>query len=246
MASIPQAAHIILQTLEPVNGKTLTLEVPAGEGSPTVTDGYGGWEVVNRPFRTGLTVWRGFSPIILSVPLLFEGFDEGKSLEGDIEVLELMAGRGRDGGPVRPPPVLRLHSGSIFTDRDSGLIPANYRTLTDSSIVWVINDIDWDDSPLRNSSGNRIRQACTVTLMQFVGPEKLAIPAAKGKTGTTGVKTIRVKQGDTLRSLAKKYLGDSDRWTEIKRTNNLKSSKLKVGQTLKIKVPVASINRPKG
>lgn len=236
MADIPQAAHIIFQTLNPVRreadstkrirvkegdnlrklakehlgdadrwndikrlndlktskvevgqrlvvpvsaSKRLTLEVPMGDGSPTVIDGYGGWEVVSRPFRTGLTVWKGFSPIVMTVPLLFENFDEGTSLEDDIELLELMAGRGRNGGPLRPPPVLRLHSGSVYTTRDSGLIPANYRTLTDDSIVWVINDIEWDGSPIRNSVGNRIRQACTVTLMQFVGPEALDFPDAR-------------------------------------------------------------------
>lgn len=46
--------------------------------------------------------------------------------------------------------------------------------------------------------------------------------------------TYRVKEGDTLWAISKKYLGDGARYPEIKSLNNLKDDLIKVGQKLMI------------
>ena len=46
--------------------------------------------------------------------------------------------------------------------------------------------------------------------------------------------TYRVKKGDTLWAISKKYLGDGARFPEIKSLNNLKDDLIKVGQKLMI------------
>lgn len=53
-----------------------------------------------------------------------------------------------------------------------------------------------------------------------------------GSTATT--KTHTVVKGDTLWQIAKKYLGNGARYTEIKKLNGLTSDVIKVGQVLKI------------
>lgn len=44
----------------------------------------------------------------------------------------------------------------------------------------------------------------------------------------------QVKKGDTLWSIAQKYLGNGNRYVDIKNTNNLQNDTIYVGQTLKI------------
>ena len=48
-------------------------------------------------------------------------------------------------------------------------------------------------------------------------------------------KTHKVVKGDTLSKIAKKYLGDSSRYTEIKKLNKIANpNSLKVGQIIKL------------
>ena len=47
--------------------------------------------------------------------------------------------------------------------------------------------------------------------------------------------TVTVQKGDTLWSLARKYLGFGTKWKEIMTYNNLQNSTIKVGQVLRIK-----------
>lgn len=50
------------------------------------------------------------------------------------------------------------------------------------------------------------------------------------------MKEYTVKRGDTLWSIAKKYLGDGARYKEIRELNNLKSDVIYVGQVIQIPV----------
>lgn len=75
-----------------------------GDGGARITDGFGGWEIVPRPRKTGMTLWTGFQPITLEIPLIFHTksreYDEGKELENDCATLAQLAGRGE---PVAVP-----------------------------------------------------------------------------------------------------------------------------------------------
>lgn len=49
-----------------------------------------------------------------------------------------------------------------------------------------------------------------------------------------GVKTYTVKQGDTLWTIAQKHLGDGSQYEKIKKASNLTTTKINVGQILRI------------
>ena len=74
------------------------VRVLIGDGGVRITDGFGGWEVVARPRKTAMTLWQGFQPITLVIPLWFRTesreWDDGKRIEGDCIALGMMAGRG--------------------------------------------------------------------------------------------------------------------------------------------------------
>jgi hypothetical protein len=149
-----------------------SFSVLAGDRAPRIVGGYAKLSTVDRPDRVGLTKFDGYDPITMEVPIRFEappGSREGVDIEDDIQLLEWMAGRGvGEGAGVGPPPVIRL-STTDASGRVVPLIPANYQfsKQNPSAPLWRIqNPIDWDDEPLRNGGGNRIRQLATVTLYQ--------------------------------------------------------------------------------
>lgn len=201
----------------------LTVDVMVS-GPFTQAGGSGGWEVVARPFRTGFTDWVGRDPLTLTVPLLFDGFATSTSVEKAIITLERMAIPHGDDDP----PTLRA----------TGPIPHREKN-------WVINGIDWGE-PIyhRDTTENvayRVRQACTITLLELVEDDRLERLAKRaGKGGSRGKKKPRepytVKKGDTLMSIAAAKLGAAKRWKEIKRMNpGIRDPKrLKVGQKIKL------------
>lgn len=146
--------------------------VLAGDSAPQIVDGYANYETVDRPGRVGLTVFSGYNPITMEVPIVFEGVRDGRGvdIERDIRLLERMAGRGNfPGTAVGPPPVVR-----VSTTNGQGqvvpLIASNYQwsLQNPSAPLWRVAAIDWDPDPLRNRAGNRIRQRASVTLQQHV------------------------------------------------------------------------------
>src|ERR1039458_7403555 len=93
-----------------------TVEALAGEGAPTVTDGWPEWLTIPRPQRLGMTVLQSYRPIRLSIPVRFEAILESEQttplgkpydIEREIQKLEWMGGRGRPGeghGDPHPKP----------------------------------------------------------------------------------------------------------------------------------------------
>ena len=73
-----------------------------------------------------------------------------------------------------------------------------------------------------------------------VAGEKTPLGVEPGKKTETAAKPVAaageytVKAGDTLGKIANEQLGSLNRWTEIKKLNNLTSNNLKVGQVLKL------------
>jgi hypothetical protein len=181
-----------------VNGKGAEeeqfVQVLAGLGAPTVTGGWADWVEIERPQRVSLTVLRGYPPVRLTIPVLFEALldTEGRmNVEREIQKLEWMAGRGRPlGTHPQPGGVWAGTPGhdalgdspliEIFTTDSHGkevpLIPVQFQ-----SLQYVMTDIAYDTgavgsslnpslaSPLRDAGGARLRQSATVTLLQHVG-----------------------------------------------------------------------------
>lgn len=187
-----------------------TFKVLAGDNPPTIIDGYATWDVVDRSQRTGLTVFKGYPPIKMSVPIRFEAYLSGTMLDGepyngaqverDITLLERMAGRGAFvGAAVGPPPVLvvstRNEDGGAFP-----LIPYNYQVNAQNKTppTWVITGLTWDDGALRDDNGLRIRQLATVELTQFVGAPILRASATDRHNAKTITATRAIRHGNTV------------------------------------------------
>lgn len=199
-------------------GPRLRVRVLPGDGHPQVSDGYGGFETVTRPFRIGLTRWTGFNPIAVDIPILFDAFRAGDSVEDDIKRLERMAGR--DTGLAREPFELRIRSpGRLVPHQDA--------------CTWVITSIDWGDAVTR-TDGKRMRQAATVSVLQLVEDAREVNRSAARRRAEEKKKRHHprkhvVKKGETLQKIARKVLGDESRWHEIRTLNHIADPR-KVGK----------------
>jgi len=160
----------------------LAFNVLAGDEGPRVTAGYGKITTVDRSERTGLSIFTGYDPAKLELPLRFENLDpsedvfshaDGFDVERRIALLERMAGRGQfAGAAVGQPSVVRVSTTGNRDDDIVPLIPLAFQRYSDNpnGPVWWISDIDWGSDALRNHRGERIRQLATVSLTQFVAP----------------------------------------------------------------------------
>jgi hypothetical protein len=168
-------------------------------GRPTVTGGGAKWNVIDRPQRAGLTVFGGYDPLQLSVPILFDSFIDGTSVENDIDLLWKMWGRGvrsANASASKAAPVIEV---------DGDLLPKMIRVSVDnpSPPNWVITGIDEDSSSaVHNSATHVVRLAATVTLEQFVTTSALASLAPTSASART--KTNVYPVGDTMRNVATK------------------------------------------
>lgn len=153
----------------------LSFDALAGDSPPRIIAGYAKFDTVDRPQREGLTVFKGYDPVQMEIPLRFEnvrGGGGGLGIESDCALLERMAGRGNfEGAGIGGPPVIRVSTTNSRGDVVP-LIPRGYQwsPQNPSAPLWRITGIDWDnsvsDGVLRNSAGNRIRQKVTVTLQK--------------------------------------------------------------------------------
>lgn len=214
--------------LEADDNPSLTLLCELGDAFPTITQGYGGWDEVDRPHNISLTTWRGFKPMGIDLPLMLDQLALGTSVETAIDVLEALAGRGRlrsgrttGSGAYAQPPTLIVHT--------AGVMPYDAKSFSD--IRWVINALDWDEEQtITNEAGNRVRAPVTVSLLQYVADQRLedqalalrtSLQSQRAKRGTAR-RRYTVKQGETLVSIARTHLGDPGRWVEIVKLNNLR------------------------
>lgn len=217
--------------------------------TPTVTDGYGGWQEVQRARRTAYVDWPGKNALKMQIGIVFDGFAADKDVSGQVKTLESMALP--IDGTLAPPHVTL-----------AGFVPH-------TDLTWVIDTITWGDTN-RNEKGILVRQKLTIMFWQYV-PEDIIVKSLASKTrasskakstaskgtptrsysrttygyspsttSTAVATTLYVaKAGDTLNSIAAKQLGDYKRWTEIADLNNLTNpfTPFKGGE--KLKVPIS-------
>jgi hypothetical protein len=197
------------------------------DGAPLVTDGYGGWQIVNRPRAVGIVEWQGRNPLAIEIPFMIDywmrGIDSpGIHCETQVRRLERLLGVGM----AHQPPICRVDS--------QGVIPHDY-TLNRGKF-WVVESVSWDrELELRHpSTGRRLRCGGTMTIRQFITPGDI-LRTIKATDKARIPKTYRVKGGDTLSKIANKFYGDPHKWKIIADANRIRDRRhLKLGQVLKI------------
>jgi hypothetical protein len=145
--------------------------------APRVEAGYAKIEPVDRPGRTGISHFTGYDPVRMTIPLTFDAWrrtgdrdDPGpNALEDRMDLLERMAGRGDFHGAARGTPALLDISVFDNDHHHVWLIPKNYQWTSDNddAPLWRIVALDWDENPIRNTRGNRMRQDVTVTVEAY-------------------------------------------------------------------------------
>lgn len=164
-----------------------------GASAARMTGGGGGWEIVKRPRRVSMTIWRGSDPYMMEIPVLFDGNATGTSVETAVSILNQM----QMSAPLQDPPHITIEGG-----------------LPIKGATWVIDNIDWDPDPIYQSDGEeqyRTRQAAVVNVIQFRPEVFVEIKP----TGRTVPNTYKTKTGDTLRSIALNKYGDTNKWRAI-------------------------------
>lgn len=195
-----------------------------------VGSGYGGWQVVSRQRRIGLTTWQGMDPLRMSIPILFDGVIGSTSQEIPISMLSRMGLPPLSGGE---PPTLTVKG--ITVPRPG-------------PVTWTIESLNWGTNVIIDTASNgvtaRLRQDCVVNLLQYVADDRVSFkglqPNSKTtKTGTSQVgwpKTYFVANGDTLKTIAKHFYGDASKWKIIGDANGIRDPK-SVQPSTEIRIP---------
>jgi LysM domain len=176
-----------------------------GDGPPQTTDGHAVIEAVARPHLRGLTRERGWNPIAMDIPILLDGYRAGRSVESAIAELERMSG-------------LTGQPHTIMIDGTGSLVPH-------SGLTWYITGIEHGEE-LLSASGERLRVAAVVSVVQVVQAETEKSIAKRTKAKQKHASSYRVKKGDTLRSISRKVYGTPDRWDDIRRANSISDPRI--------------------
>lgn len=242
MAAEPPLGWVQLRSTDP----PVTLIARLSGDRPNVDAGYGGWAEVARPRRRPLSVWIGSPALRMTLPILFDRFVDGISIERQIASLERLATpTAGDGSPPRVRFVAR-----------GAAVPHQEKT-------WVIDSLAWGDA-LMNANGNRTRQQVTLALLEWIADirvrenspakrQRAKQKAAKTKGGAASKRVVATRKrtaskrsstrapsdefgtGDDLLSIAARELGDADRWVEIAQLNGIRDPRaIAPGQVLRL------------
>jgi hypothetical protein len=141
---------------KPVDPKGPGVVAGLGDGF-FVPDADGGWAVISRDSRVGITEFQGSGPITMSIPIIFDQFDEERSVEHLITAMYKIMRR-RVGKRVEPA-VIELRR-----------FPVPFRNLQG-----VITGISPGEEIRRSKDGLRIRAAMTVSVMEYVAGDIVII-----------------------------------------------------------------------
>lgn len=151
--------------------KGLAVYALATEQAPVVTGGFGGWDRIARPRRVALTDWQGSEPFQMVVSLRLDGWAQNRSIEADVKALVAMA---VDRGSRTGPPAVNMEGSGIPLQR----------------LVWVIDNLEFGDvlwgADFGQPNAGRLRQDVTITLLELVQADLVALsPAKKARAKAT-------------------------------------------------------------
>jgi hypothetical protein len=209
--------------------------VQAWQRDPFLPDGdsYAQWEETARWRRISRLEYAGMPAFTMSGSIFLDymraGDGGGMECRTAITTLEQLAGSALV-NDAEPAPVRISAPG--------GAIPHQ-------NAQWVITGLDFKrDTFVVNAHGNPVRVEVGITLKLYTRDEVLAErSAANRRAAARGVSaadrsrrgSYTVRQGDTLMSIARKELGDGDRWKEIADLNDVNDPrKVKVGTRLRM------------
>lgn len=189
--------------------KKITFKALFGDGSPMITDGYGGWDVTQRPKEIGIVEWRGRNPMQIEIPFMIDHWmdddddDPGVKTEAMVKNLESLCGIGGHDQP----PVCKVDG--------SGVIPHDDDTAPGLHL-WVVENVSWDRGQdfRSGTSGRRVRCGGTITIRQFLtATDILSKLGSKARARPTEIYVT--KSGDTLAKVAQLKYHDSKKWKRI-------------------------------
>jgi len=221
---MPFVNTFVIRSLE--DGTTFTGTF--ADGACIVTEGYGGWQITQRPRDVGITEWAGRNPMAVEIPFIIDNYlddpddNPGIDTEDEVSNLEKLCGLGTH----NQPPVCMVNG--------HGVIPHDYKIY--SGHKWIIENLTWDrDVELRSgSSGRRLRCGGTILIRQFITANDI-LSRLGPKSRARKPKIYVVKKGDTLEKIAKKMYGDATKWKRIGDANKLRDKRsLTIGKHLKI------------
>ena len=198
---------------------TVQLQLTAllGPAGAQLTAGFGTWEQVAVPRSPALTQWAGQPLKTMDLDLFIDGWGKQQSVEATVAKLQALA--------TRQPGMLTPPSLRIF-----GPTPA-------PTVRWVIADLTFGDAIRDFNTGQRLRQAVVVHLLQF-NEETDLLSLPRGDATAHPPRKYKVKSGDDLKHIAARMLGKASRWPDIAKANSgMRGFRLGpkwVGKTIKV------------
>lgn len=220
--------------IQVIEGNIDPVVAKRGTSPPKIVSGGGGWDIVPRPKRKGLTVWNGYDPTRMDVPILLDKWKDKDVVEREILLLNFM----------QLPPAPHVHPPRITIGPG---VPV-------SGTDWVIESIEWGDNVIYDiGPGGRLvrfRQDATLHLLEFVSGTALVNQAspihqqpASGSGSGSGSNTPQASaprwyygasKGESLYAIAVKFYHDRNKWNVIAAANGLRDSIVPRDMTLKI------------
>ncbi len=196
-----------------------------GDGTINTTGGGAGWVAVPRPQNKVITAWRGPQDGFQhEIPLIFDAWQSGQSLETQMGNLEQLAGV--DMFELTRPPLLIIDA--------NGALPHDY--VHSPQLNWIIPEEPvWGESI--RVKGERVRQLVTVKFMAYTQVDDLSRSTPR-KVSTKYVYTA--KQGDTYKSIAARKLKSDGgaRWANrLAQLNGHRDGSAQVGAGQQVKLP---------
>jgi LysM repeat protein len=219
---VPSAAtHPAAITIATTDKRLKVVALP-GPNDPTITEGRGGWSEVARPRRIAISEWTGPALHKAHVELLLDAWAVGGTVDAQIAIIDQMAPR----SPQSEPPIITV---------------VGYPSIP-NNLQWSIQSVSPADQ-LRRPDGRTTRITLVLELLEYrvsdlvvVRPSPAKASVARNSTPTPSTATtVTVKAGDTLSSIAARYLGSAAKWSSIASLNGIRDpNRLTIGQVLKL------------
>lgn len=214
-----------IEVYSEIPSDNLIFRARLGEEPIKQSGGGAGWNSVQRPQKRPLVVRRGpTTAFTLTIPIVFDGYTEVRSVESDIRALEKMAGINVDGDPE--PPLLVING--------NGAIPWDVFAYPQGR--WVVDDtqLDWGEALRHATRGFRMRQLVTVPFMLYTADDQLSrskqVASARYTTARAGDTFAKVAARD-LKQYGGARLGNRLAQFNGKRDG---AQKLEPGQLVKL------------